>query len=116
MTQLASIVTATTGALAVECLHWYSLREKLAASRYRKLFRSPEYWIVTVGMIVISGIASWIWLPNATHVPREYFLTGAAFPLLLKKTISAVGNEPLKLGAATPEDQRAPIGDYFRIN
>lgn len=108
------MVIAGFGAAAQEFVHWYNLRTQLSSSRYRKTLRSPSYWVMVVGMILVSGVFTWAWYrgDGINHLYREYLLTGAAFPLILKKAAAALAaNTPVKLG----DDDSSTLTDYLLV-
>lgn len=102
-------VIAAVGAGLQELVFWYELRARLEAHNYRALRSSAAYWITTVLMIIGSGVGAVIWFyPDSTTL-RTYLLTGAAFPLLLKKGVAALGaNQPSVLGT-----RRSFLATYF---
>ena len=108
------MVIAGFGAVAQEFLHWYNLRTQLSSSRYSKTLRSPRYWVMVAGMVLVSGVFTWAWYhgDGATHLYREYLLTGAAFPLILKKAAAALAaNTTVQLG----DDDGSILPDYLLI-
>lgn len=108
------IVIAGFGALSQEFLHWYNLRTQLSSTRYIKTLRSPGYWVMVAGMLLVSGVFTWTWYhgDGVTHLPREYLLTGAAFPLILKKAAAALAaKSKVQLG----DDDGSILTDYLLI-
>jgi hypothetical protein len=109
------ILIASFGSLTQEFLHWYNLRTQLSMKHYKIILHSSLYWTFVVGFILISGIFTWAWYQGdgINHLLREYLLTGAAFPLILKKAISALNaSTEVKLGI----DKGSIMRDYFQIN
>jgi hypothetical protein len=107
------ILIASFGALAQEFLHWYNLRTQLSINRYKKVLSSPSYWLMVIGLTVISGVFTWTWFhgDGKEHLLRDYLLIGAAFPLILKKAVAAFGaNKAPKMGEKT-----TVLKDYFQI-
>ena len=88
----AAFLVGSLGAFIQELSHWYSLRSNLEEQKYQKLLKSPLYWIITISMILISGIGVWIWCENIVQSFRHYVVLGAAFPLMFKKAISTIEN------------------------
>jgi len=115
---LTIIGAAILGSALQELVYWYDLKGKLQQQRYVRLIHSPSYWIITGLMIVGAGLGTWIWYQGEpTLTLRQYFITGAAFPLLLKKAASALGAEKLHLGARLgPEgaSEPGPLATYIR--
>jgi hypothetical protein len=107
------IPIASFGALLQELIHWYALRSKLDVSRYDRMMQSKGYWTITALMVVASGVGTWIWCHGgAQYAPRDYLLYGAAFPLVVKKAVSALGEERhVRFGEA----DRTPLRDYFQL-
>lgn len=108
------MAVAGLGAAALELVHWYNLRTQLPSSNYRKRLRSLGYWVIVVGMIVVSGVSTWAWYrgDGITHLYREYLLTGAAFPLILKKVASALA---AKTSVELGDDDGSLLTDYLLI-
>ena len=110
---LSTILIASFGAALQELVSWYNLRNTLDAETQQKLMKSKAYWVITGLMIVGAGVGTWVWFNGEKHQFREYFLTGAAFPLLIKKGLSAISNgETTKLG----DESKSSIQEYFRVN
>lgn len=64
-------------------------------------------------MIAASTLGSWLWFYGEIQSPKNFVLAGAAFPLLLKKGISAlVGDKDLHLGG---EGEQSSFRDYLEI-
>lgn len=101
-------LVAGLGAISQEIAYWYDLRSKVQAQKYRDLIASPAYWGITLSMIAASAVGTVVWFAGEVQSTRTYLLTGAAFPLILKKAISALLARPSRLGAAS--DMRT----YFR--
>ena len=89
---------AAFGASLQELLHWYELREKLSAQKYKRLLRSKGYWILVGLMIVASGIAIAIYAQKKDKEPIDLMLLGAAVPVLFKKGVSAAQSRKVVLG------------------
>ena len=91
--------SAATGATLQEAIWWYNLRLQLSNTKYRRLFRSPSYWLVTAAFIALTGVAALFWYSDQPNVPgKEVILLGAAMPLLLKQGIKT-GKPEQHLGA-----------------
>lgn len=103
------IIISGLGALAQEVAHWHELRKKFAKKRVKALLRSREYWLITLAMIVLSPFCCWA-LFGQDEIGRQFqFISGAAFPLLLKKIVSAFSEfDATKLGASS-------VSDYFQL-
>lgn len=84
------IVIAAFGAIAQEFLHWYNLSRKLEPKEFSKLYKSRFKWPISIGVVLISAIGSWILFHDKFDGDFTYqFLSGAAFPSLFKKLSEA---------------------------
>lgn len=63
-------------------------------------------------MIVLGSCATCVWFSGEKQNANNYFLTGAAFPLLLKKALALVGHEQT-LGADS--DEVSGLGIYLKL-
>ena len=98
------------GAVVQEVAHWHELRKKFTDTRVRTLFRSREYWLVTIAMIILTPVCCWVLLDGLDSNRQVKFFSGAALPLLLKKTVAAVSNfDTIRLGDS-------PVSDYFQLH
>ncbi len=98
------------GAIVIQVVHWYQLREKLELTRYKRQLRSLSYWVISTLMVVGGGYASLILADGKLDAP-QLLLIGAAFPTLFTKLVSAgqqVGKET-NLGA----EKGSLLRDYF---
>lgn len=101
------------GAITLEIIHWYELRERLNQPRYRRLLRSTGYWVATTLMIVAGGVAMLI-IDSSEHLNAvELLVGGAAFPTLLKKLIAAFVTKQTLLGGEVDD---ASLRSYFSID
>lgn len=116
---LKIILIASFGSAMLELIYWYELRKRLENRRYRRIVRSRIYWIVVILFSIGSGVATWIWygMESSEHMsrePREYFLVGAAIPLILKSAVRTFGSS----GTATLGSDKASgfsiLKDYFQ--
>jgi len=106
------ILTAALGAVAQEVAYWYDLRGKLALQKYKDLMESKSYWAVTLAMIAVSAFGTAIWFAGEAQSLRTYLITGAAFPLLLKKGISVLLTPQNRLGGRAQD--KNIVRTYFR--
>ena len=104
------ILTASFGAFCQEVAHWYDLRNKLESKRYDKLWRSWKYWLITLSMIMVSGLGTWILYKGRLELPDVYFIIGAGFPLIFKKLIAGIGSGQIHLGKSD-----SIVEDYFQM-
>jgi hypothetical protein len=101
------------GALLQELAYWYELRSKLHEETLLQITGSGQYWVITLAMILASGIATPIWFAPEIPEPRTALLVGAAFPMILKKAIAATIEQAPKLGARTVGPPPV-LRSYFR--
>src|SRR3954463_3268083 len=100
------------GAIALEVVHWYELRERLNVSKYRKLVRSWSYWIPTLVMAIVGGGIVLVWAQSRSPYPGalELLIAGAAAPSLIKKLVEGfLSKQETVLGE---EDERVSLRDY----
>ena len=109
-------VAPFVGAISLESVHWYQLREHLHLAKYQRLLRSKAYWLITLAMVLLGGAGSLILFEDRLR-PGELFVAGAAFPTLLKKLVAGFSKERVTLGDDT-EGRRATAGamDYFKVS
>ncbi|MEM6931979.1 MAG: hypothetical protein AAF526_00150 [Pseudomonadota bacterium] len=104
---LEFMFVSAMGAIAQELVHWYDLRKKLSTKRVSSLLRSKEYWLITALMISLTPVCCWILFGDESINKQLQFLSGAGFPLILKKAISALSeSDKTNLGDSS-------IRDYF---
>ncbi|HEX8634902.1 MAG TPA: hypothetical protein VF703_12210 [Pyrinomonadaceae bacterium] len=116
------ILIASFGAAMLELIYWHELRNHLENRRYRRMFRSAAYWLIVGGAIIGSGVATWIWYGmedsgQMSRAPREYFLVGAAFTLLLKRVVKVLDSsgKPTLGGHDKGTNNRPVWKDYFQF-
>jgi hypothetical protein len=97
------------GAFTAEVLHLYELRVHLNNQRFRRQLRSYAHWLVTLLMIVASGVGTWIVFEGAPPNMRACFITGITFPLLVKRLVAVVSEKPHSPPTASPG---APSGTH----
>lgn len=114
--EILGVLVAGIGALLQEFVHWWNLRYQLSNKRYSKIWRSPSYWIMVIGMIVVSGIFTFIWYygDGITHQLKEYMLTGVSFPLILKH-LAAAAVAAAKPSVQLGDDDGSIFTDYLLI-
>lgn len=103
------------GGVALEAVYWYELREKLTATKYRKMLRSLSYWLPTVAMILAGAAVALFWAASKSKDPTsfELLVAGAAAPSLLKNAVTALlAREKTKLGGDEADDS-VKVRDYF---
>lgn len=116
--QIGSFLAALFGASLQELLYWFDLKHHLDDPENQKTLRSPGYWIITLLMIGASAVGVLYWYGgNRTVEPRDYVLAAAAFPLLFKHAVSALGQSRRVLGSRppTPSVVRSSLTSYFQI-
>jgi hypothetical protein len=107
MTSITFILIAAFGSAVQEIIHLYDLRNSLHEDTSTFL-KSWKYWTITLMMIIVSGIGTWVLYGDNLTIKSVIFILGAAFPLLFKKLVAgaATSNET-KLGGFS-------IQDYFK--
>lgn len=116
MHNLQLILIACFGAFTQEFLHLYDLKRQIKTpgqrKRYNGMLRSLDYWILSVGFTLVGGVFTWLWYDGDVGIrKRDYLIMGIAFPLIVKKVISAFSQETkVKLG----ENDEFRFSDYFR--
>lgn len=97
--------TVLIGSAAQELLHWYDLRGKLSQKRVSALLRSPGYWLITVAVVMITPLCCWLLFSEDDLGRQMQFLSGAAFPVLFRKTVSTFSfKDQTNLGDNTVQD------------
>ena len=110
---LLSYCAPFVGAVALEVVYWYGLRDKLMNVKYQRMLRSRAGWLITLAMIFVGGFGSLI-LAEGALGPAKLFIMGAAFPSLLKQVASSAQlfGGSLKLGEKDRAQSR-PVSDYL---
>lgn len=108
MTAITFILIASFGSIVQEVIHLYDLRNTLHLPDTSPIVTSWKYWVVTLLMVIVSGIGTWILYGENLSIKSVIFILGAAFPLLFKKLVSsATSKKETELGGFT-------IKDYFK--
>lgn len=89
MNDISFIALAIFGAITMELVHWYELRNKLEEEDTQKLIKSKYYWIITMSMIVISGFGTYILFFEKALKMSIPFVLGAAFPTIFRKVVES---------------------------
>ncbi len=103
------------GAASLELIKAYELRGKLHLATYRRLIRSPLFWLAKAGMIFASGFITWAYYAGGElrPTPWQLAIAGAACRSLVRGAIEArVANERTTLGEQNAE--RVDLRDAFR--
>jgi hypothetical protein len=98
---MVALAAGALGAFVQELAYWHVLRKRLSKPEYQATLRSGGYWMVTVLMIGASAVGAWLWFLPELETPRSYLLTGAAFPMLVKRAIAVFTQDESKLGTRT---------------
>jgi hypothetical protein len=105
---------AFVGAIVYELINWYDKRATLEQKKYRRIYRSPSYIVVTLAMAIGAAICANIWYDGEVAKLRDYTLFGAAFPILFKKlAVSLALRGRDDMGAEEPESLRQKLHDWF---
>jgi hypothetical protein len=99
---------ALFGAVVFEAVHWYELRERLSEEKVRQALRSTGYWVITVGMILLSATGAVLF--GGELGKAQLAVAGAAFPALFTKAVSAFKPETIQLGG----DATLTLDEFFR--
>ncbi len=101
------ILIAALGSAVQEVIHLYDLRNTLHLDTSAFL-SSWKYWAITLAMVLVSGVGTWILYGENLNIKSVIFILGAAFPLLFKKLVSgATTKGPSVMGGFS-------VKDYFR--
>lgn len=100
------------GAVLFEAVHWFRIREKLDLPKYRKLLRSPAYWVITAVAVLLGGLGALVYFGDRLS-PGELLVAGAAFPTLLKKLVAAFTDKQATVLGDERADDGSPVADYF---
>jgi hypothetical protein len=107
MTATTFILIAAFGSAVQEVIHLYDLRNTLHEETSTFL-KSWKYWAITLTMVIVSGVGTWILYGDNLTIKSVIFILGAAFPLLFKKLVAgATTKGQTELGGFT-------IKDYFK--
>lgn len=107
MTTFSFILIAAFGSAAQEVIHLYDLRNTFHEETSIFL-KSWKYWAISLTMIIISGVGTWILYGDNLTIKSIVFILGAAFPLLFKKLVAgATTKGQTELGGFS-------IKDYFK--
>jgi hypothetical protein len=104
------IFSSFLGAALQELLYWYDARAKLSLPKYSRLIKSPAYWAITILMAIGSACGCYVWFHGTMNTPATYLIAGAAFPLFLKKAVSAFLAKKVVFGSTSAAESR-PIKD-----
>lgn len=105
MDAIHTILLGSFGAFCQEVVHLYDLRATLHCARMRRVYRSWQYWVITVLMVLASGMGVWVMCGDRVVPEHVLFVMGAAFPMLFKKlTRVAVGGQVHLGGSAIWRD------------
>lgn len=107
---IAHYLFAFVGALFVEALYWYQLKERLHLEKYQRMLRSPVYWGVVGAFVLLSALVAIAWGRSAASVPTELAMAaaGAGADGLLKAVVGA--------GKAAKNSKLGPASDRFTID
>lgn len=82
------------GLLGGFCLQFISLYKKYGQEPedvFKKLLKSPVYWVFSIGMILVSGIVAWVLYSDAVQTSKiAVFTSGVAARSILEGVISGV--------------------------
>ena len=110
------LLVACFGALCIELVSWFDQRKNIGESE-KKIISSGFYWFITIGMIVVSGIGTYIVFFEAdAHIKLKIpFILGAAFPTIFKKIVQISQEKSLPhLGVAPKVSFKEAAKKYFQ--
>ena len=100
------------GAVVLEVVRWYQIREKLHLARYKRLLKSVGYWLITGAMVIVGGVGSLI-LADGKFGAAKLLVLGAAFPTLFKEIVGAA-QSPVETELGTDKEPQPSVWrDYF---
>jgi H+/Cl- antiporter ClcA len=112
---IASFFAAALGAVSLEVIHWYNIREELHLQKYQRLIRSPSYWIPTILATLLGAIIVPVYFGAGLRLD-QLLIAGAAFPTTIRKIIgTGLAAEKTRLGAERPEP-KVGFRDYFLVS
>ncbi len=99
------------GAVLQELFWWVNIRRKLPLRRYKNLIRSGGYWIASIATVALTTGSIMFWKRDClqNYDAFDFFIFGAAFPILIKELISIAGKKERKIGAYSSSS----INSYF---
>ncbi|MGK3961576.1 hypothetical protein WMF38_51775 [Sorangium sp. So ce118] len=105
----------SAGALSLELMKAYELREKLTTSKFRRLLRSKLFWLVELGMIFTSGFVAWLINAAAqTATPWQVAVAGIAARGLLRSAGEASAARSRLVGGAEDPEEKLSLKEIFR--
>jgi hypothetical protein len=93
LTPIQFMLIAAFGSIIQEVIHLYDIRSTLHLPDTTSILKSWKYWAVTVTMIVVSGVGTWLLYGDNLNIKSVIVLLGAAFPLLFKKGVASIGEK-----------------------
>jgi hypothetical protein len=108
---------ASFGSLFQEFLQICALAKTLKDEEFKALIKSPIYYFVAVGTIILSGV--WVALAygdQASKLPAlVVMILGAAAPSLFKQAVSAVVKPRGNLGDKQVSAVKKVLQAYFKL-
>ncbi|MGY4430953.1 energy-converting hydrogenase Eha subunit B [Bradyrhizobium sp. F1.13.1] len=101
---LAVFLVGLFGGAVAELVHWYGLRTN---PRFPEYWSSIKYWTITVAMILVAGIFTWLNFGSQAQALTA-FQIGLLTPLILQKAIASAA------GGETARSPRANVTDFLR--
>ncbi len=117
MSDVQIVCIGSFGALLQELSNWHSAKTKLSNKTYQKLMNSPAYWVVVGLNALASGLGTWLWFYDGGQRPATYLVFGAAFPLILKKAVSAYQERPITFGTvdSLARENESVVGERSEV-
>lgn len=87
MYRLDAFAFSCVGAIAVQILHWLTISRQGHWPKYSKSF---IHWLLTAGLVLLSGIIGLAFFYNRQFDPLLGLQTGASAPLFIEKAGAAI--------------------------
>ena len=112
MTPIQFMSIAAFGSIIQEVIHLYDIRTTLHLPDTISILKAWQYWAITLTMIVVSGVGTWLLYGDNLTIKSVILILGAAFPLLFKKLVASAGANPPTLKEG-PHLGGFSFKDYF---
>ena len=99
------------GALAVQILHWFSVARK---GRWPKYSQSVVHWLLTIALILISGVVGAAVFWNRSFDALLAMQSGVSAPLLINQLGRTASGGDESVGHLGEETLGEQISSYFR--
>lgn len=101
------------GAVLVEVMRWYQIRNIKPSAKYRRMMTSPTYWLPVIAFSIVGPIAILIVFGH-DRSPAQLVYLGASAPTVIKELLgAATAQQNTMLGSGDPDEPS--FRDYFRL-